>query len=75
MAIPSCPACKATAWTGTYRAQVERWWSTSDQDSQPQLVYEDEDHGEWAEIDCERCRAPVPDWLRDQVLTRLLGGE
>lgn len=75
MATPSCPACRAKAWRGTYRAQVERWWSIGDQDSQPQLAYEDEDHGEWEEVDCERCGTPVPDGLRDEVLTRLLGGD
>lgn len=37
----------------------------------PALVYEDEDFGEWDDIHCSACYSPVPDDLRDTVLSQL----
>jgi hypothetical protein len=73
VSIPKCPKCGTAHWTGTYRVQVERTWSVSDDASEPALEHEDEDFGEWGEIVCSACQRAADGEVRAQVLERLLG--
>lgn len=73
MTLPSCPDCRASTWTATYRARVERTWLVTSEHPNPHLDYEDEDFGEWDEGECSSCGYRPIGQLASEVRAALLG--
>lgn len=73
--FPPCSACGHTAgWTATFRFQTERVWLVEPDGTEPVLLSEDDDHGEWDDIHCSGCHVTADRSLLPAIIHALAGG-